>query len=172
MSQIVCHILANWVKVLFCVTRTNPAAHLQPFFASVCLFIIFFLDAALYIRSGMLANRKEASPYGYLRDIHYSQCCPPLCNNLTLLLSQASWSLRLGSAIEETCKTNMAHLCPCPRYRQKTGEPQRYVPLLSSLIMSHLGGASCPGRLESGYMLTQCNVISWQIVPRKLTKLQ
>lgn len=118
------------LKSLFCVARTNQQLIFSLFFTSVCLFLIF-LDTGLYVRSSMLENRKEASPYGYLRDIRYSQCCSPLCNNLTLLLSQASWSLRLGSAIKETCKMNMAHLCPCARDRQKTGEPQRYLPLLS-----------------------------------------
>lgn len=110
---------------LSCQTASAPSSRTK---ASVEL---FFLDTGLYIRSSMLENRKEASPYDYLRDIRYSQCCSPLCNNLTLLLSQASWSLRLGSAIKETCKMNMAHLCPCTRDRQKTGEPQRYLPLLS-----------------------------------------
>lgn len=122
----------------------------------------------------MLANRKEVlmgtrgtsviAGTAHLFVITWHSC-----------FSQDDWSLRFRSTIEETCKMNMAYLCPCARNRQKTGEPQRCVPLMSQLIMSHLGGGgatSCPGRLESGCMLTQCNVIPWLIVPWKLTKLQ
>lgn len=106
-------------------------------------------------QSSMLANWKVVSPHGYLRDTRYSHCCSPLCNNFTLQLSQAIRSLRLGSAIKETSKTNMAHLCPCARDSRKTRGLQRNVPLLSKLIMSHLGGRqwcgdgeSSPARLE------------------------
>lgn len=106
-------------------------------------------------QSSMLATWKVVSPHDYVRDTRYSHCCSPLCNNFTLLLSQAIWSLRLGSAIKETSKMNMTPLCPCARDSRKTRGPQRNVPLLSKLIMSHPGGRqwfgngeSSPARLE------------------------
>lgn len=85
----------------------------------------------LYIRSSMPANEKGLRSYGCLRDTRSSHCCSPLCNNFTLLLSQAIWSLRLGSTIKETSKMNVVHFCPCVCERQKTERPQRNVPLLS-----------------------------------------
>lgn len=137
-------------------SRANPEAQLQSF---LNLFLLSFLF--IFFLLMMVCTLKY-----HARKSHSSK--PSRLPGKPLLQPVLLTSL----CYTGNCKMNMPHLCPCAPHRQETGGPQRYLPPLSLLIASHLGGHYVPADWKSWYVLTLCNMISWQIVPWKLTKLQ
>lgn len=105
-------------------------------------------------------------PPGSPREICQNWYWSPLGNNLTLMLFQVDLVLASGGGetVKWICHTSVpVHLAD---------KGQKSALFLSCLIMSHPGGHPVQADCKFWDMLTLWNMISWQVAPWKLTKVQ